>query len=65
MAARTRAARHEHGAAAVEFALVLVLLLTLLFGIIQYGFYFYSASTGSAAAREALRRASVGDCNRR
>lgn len=54
--------RDESGAAAVEFALVSVLLFTLLFGILQYGLYFWSLQTGSAAAKEAARRASVGDC---
>lgn len=47
---------------AVEFALVLIPLLTLVFGILQYGMYFYSAQTGTSVAREALRRVSVGDC---
>lgn len=54
--------RDESGAAAVEFALVSVLLFTLLFGILQYGLYFWSLQTGSSAAKEAARRASVGDC---
>ena len=62
MTARLRARRRESGAAAVEFALVVVLLLALLFGVIQYGMYFYSAQTGSSAAREAARRVTVGDC---
>lgn len=53
--------RHQSGAAAVEFALVLPLLLIIVFGSIQYGFYFWSMQGGSAAARDAARRASVGD----
>ena len=52
----------ESGAAAVEFALVLLPLLVVVFGIIQYGIYFYSAQTGAAVANQAVRRLSVGDC---
>jgi Flp pilus assembly protein TadG len=52
----------ERGAAAVEFALVLVPFLVLVFGIIQYGFYFYSAQAGSQAANAAVRQLSVGNC---
>lgn len=55
-----RRARRDEGAVAVEFALILPLLLLLVFGLIQYGFYFWSMQGGSAAAREAARRASVG-----
>lgn len=59
--ARDRA-RGERGASAVEFALVTVPLLLIVFGIIQYGMYFYAAQTGTSVTREALRRVSVGDC---
>jgi Flp pilus assembly protein TadG len=50
------------GAAAVEFALVLVPLLVIIFGLIQYGLYFYSAQTGSNTANAAVRQLSVGNC---
>ncbi len=61
MAARCLSRRRESGAAAVEFALVSLLLITLLFGILQYGFYFWSRSAANAAVREGARRVSVGD----
>lgn len=53
--------RHDRGAVAVEFALVAPIFLLLLCGIIQYGLYFWAAQGGASAAREAARRAAVGD----
>lgn len=50
----------DDGAAAVEFALVSVLLLTLLFGTIQYAYYFFQSQGASATARESSRLAAVG-----
>jgi Flp pilus assembly protein TadG len=58
---RPRRARSDVGAAAVEFALVMPLLMLLVFGMVQYGFYFWSAQGGASATREAARRAAVGD----
>lgn len=52
----------EGGAAAVEFALILPVLLLVLFGIVQYGYYFFAAQNGSSVAREAARKVAVGDC---
>lgn len=52
--------RSDEGAAAVEFALVAILLITLLFGIIQYGFLFWESQTASRVAREVGRQAAVG-----
>lgn len=49
----------EDGAAAVEFALVVPLLLTLLFGIIEFGSYFNAQIVASNAAREAVREIAV------
>jgi Flp pilus assembly protein TadG len=54
--------RTESGAVAVEFALILVPFLVLVLGLIQYGFYFYAAQTGSNAANSAIRELSVGNC---
>lgn len=59
--AKRRRQRDERAAVAVEFALILPILFVLLFGIIQYGLYFWSAQGGASAAREAARRAAVGD----
>jgi Flp pilus assembly protein TadG len=53
-------ARSDQGAAAVEFALIAVLLITLLLGIIQYGFLFWESQTASRVAREIGRSAAVG-----
>jgi Flp pilus assembly protein TadG len=50
----------ERGAAAVEFALVLPLLLVLLLGIIDFGLYFYNDLQLTHVARDAARYLSVG-----
>jgi Flp pilus assembly protein TadG len=52
--------RPAHGAAVVEFALIMVPLLTLMFGLIQYGLYFWAMQGGSDIARSAARLAAVG-----
>ena len=52
----------RRGATAVEFAFVMLPLIYLVFGIIQYGLYFYARETGTQAAGDAVRRLSVGDC---
>jgi hypothetical protein len=56
--------RSDRGASAVEFGLVSILLFTVLFGIIQYGLFFWQLQGGAAAAREAARYSAVGnwDC---
>ncbi|HEX2894819.1 MAG TPA: TadE/TadG family type IV pilus assembly protein [Marmoricola sp.] len=53
--------RGDSGATAVEFALVMVPLVALLFGIIQYGLYFWAFQGGNDIARSAARLAAVGD----
>lgn len=58
---RLHARRHESGASAVEFALVLPILMLLLFGIIQYGLHFFAKQSAVSAVREAARRTAVGD----
>jgi Flp pilus assembly protein TadG len=60
--ARLRRRRDEHGASAVEFALVLIPLLYLIFGLVQYGWYFYAMQSGSSAVGDAARRIAVGNC---
>jgi Flp pilus assembly protein TadG len=59
---RTRRRRDDRGAAAVEFALVLIPVVVLLFGLVQYGLYFYSAQTGSNTVNAAVRQLAVGNC---
>jgi len=60
--ARFRRRRDEGGAAAVEFALVLIPLLYLVFALVQYGWYFYAMQSGSSAVGDAARRIAVGNC---
>ena len=52
--------RDDQGAAAVEFALVSVLLFTLLFGILQYGYGFFQMQATAATAGDAARLAAAG-----
>jgi Flp pilus assembly protein TadG len=54
--------RTQKGAAAVEFALIAPILIMLLVGLVQYGFYFYAMQSGTSAVGEATRRMAVGDC---
>ncbi|HVF21003.1 MAG TPA: TadE/TadG family type IV pilus assembly protein [Mycobacteriales bacterium] len=55
-----RRPRGDGGAAAVEFALVSVLLLMLVFGIIGFGIALYRQQAASHGAREGARLAAVG-----
>ena len=50
---------HDRGAAAVEFALVVPLLLLLVFGIIDYGRFFFDSVSLRQGAREGARQAVV------
>jgi Flp pilus assembly protein TadG len=49
----------DHGAAAVEFALVAVLLLTLVFGIAEFGRMWFLQSSLAAAARDGARTMAI------
>ena len=63
---RVRKHADEGGATAVEFALVMLPLVILIFGLVQYGLYFWAMQGGSDVARSAARTASVGspaDCS--
>src|SRR4051795_1940300 len=51
----TRRLRSERGASAVEFAMIVPLLLVLVLGIAEFGRAFQVQSTLSAAAREGVR----------
>ena len=51
---RTRL-RDQHGASAVEFAMIVPLLLVLVLGIAEFGHAFQVQGTLSAAAREGAR----------
>jgi Flp pilus assembly protein TadG len=56
-----RRGSNERGAAVVEFALILPLLLVILLGILDFGLYFYNDLQLVHVARDAARYASVGD----
>jgi Flp pilus assembly protein TadG len=53
--------RSDKGAAAVEFAIVLPILVIMLLGIIDFGLYFYNDLQITHATRNAARYLSVGD----
>jgi hypothetical protein len=54
-----RAQQRERGAALVEAAILLPVLLVLIFGAIEYGFLFKDASTVAGAVRSGARIAST------
>ena len=54
---KARGSTRARAAAVVEFAVVLPLLLTILFGIIEYGWVFMVRQTLQSAAREGARLA--------
>lgn len=52
---RRSARRGDGGAAAVEFALIAPLFLAVLFGIVDYGWFFYQRFAIVAAVRDGIR----------
>jgi len=63
--ARFRPSSCDRGAAAVEFALVVPILLAVMFGIVDYGLWFGDSLNVRQGVDEAARRAVVsdfGDC---
>jgi Flp pilus assembly protein TadG len=57
---RSSRGRCDSGAAAVEFSLVALILFTLIFGIIAFGFALFNQQGAVQAARESARKASIG-----
>lgn len=57
-----RGRRDQGGAAAVEFALIMIPFFVLIFGLIEYGWYFYVGQNTSGAASTVARKLEVGDC---
>ncbi|MBC6981557.1 TadE/TadG family type IV pilus assembly protein [Caulobacter sp. 17J80-11] len=55
-----RIGRDERGAALVEFSLVAPILLSLTFGVIQYGLLLYTYNNMLNAARETARSVAIG-----
>lgn len=55
--------KDDSGAAALEFALIVPILLTLVFGMIEFGFVFQDQLALTHAAREGARLASVNKYN--
>jgi Flp pilus assembly protein TadG len=58
---RARRTAEDRGAAMVEFALVLPLLVMLVFGIISFGRAYNTTISMRSAAREGARAAALGD----
>jgi Flp pilus assembly protein TadG len=50
---------NQKGAALIEFAIILPLILLLVFGAIEFGFLFYNKQVLTNASREAARAAIV------
>lgn len=59
MATQTMRRRRDRGAAAVEFALVVPLLVMILFGIVEFGNAFSIQASVASAARVGVRNYSI------
>ena len=57
--------KKQHGASAVEFAILLPFLVLLVFGLIDFGFLMYNQQVLTNASREGARAAIVGTCTYR
>ena len=55
--------RGEEGVAAVEFAIVVILLITLTFAIIEYGWLFYTMHQVNNSANAGVREAVLPDAS--
>lgn len=53
----------ERGAAAVEFALIALIMITLMASVIQFAIFFWGYQSASSAAREAARFGAVQPCD--
>jgi len=53
--------RNDRGAAAVEFALVLIPLLLIIFAMVDFGYAYYTKITVANAAHEGARASALGD----
>lgn len=51
--------RHRRGAAAIEFAMLLPVFLALLFGVIEFGWYFFLRSSLDSAVTLGCRAGSL------
>jgi Flp pilus assembly protein TadG len=55
--------KNQNGASAVEFAIILPILVTLVFGIIEVGLLLYNQQVLTNASREGARAAIRGTCD--
>jgi Flp pilus assembly protein TadG len=56
---RARVRRDDSGAAVVDFVMMSILLIMLLFGVLQVAVYFYARNVAAASAADAARYAAA------